>query len=71
MSSEPDAGYVELHAHSCFSLLDGASFPAELVEEAVRLSLPALALTDHDNLHAALDFANIANGSTTDHRRGG
>ena len=63
MSSEPDAGYVELHAHSCFSLLDGASFPAELVEEAAKLGLPALALTDHDNLHAALDFANIANAA--------
>src|SRR3954454_18755286 len=63
MRSGPDAGYVELHAHSCFSLLDGASFPEELVEEAVRLGLPALALTDHDNLHAALDFATLANGA--------
>ncbi len=60
MSSGPD-GYAELHAHSCYSLLDGASFPAELIEEAVELGLPALALTDHDNLHAALDFANLAN----------
>lgn len=63
MSSAPNAGYIELHAHSCFSFLDGASFPEELVSEAVRLGLPALALTDHDNLHAALDFANLANAS--------
>jgi len=63
MCSAPDAGYVELHAHSCFSLLDGASFPDELVATAVELGLPALALTDHDNLHAALDFANIANAA--------
>jgi error-prone DNA polymerase len=65
MHNAPDAGpgYAELHAHSCFSLLDGASFPEELVDEAVRLGLPALALTDHDNLHAALDFANSANAA--------
>ena len=61
MSSAPESGYVELHAHSCFSLLDGASFPEELIEVAVQIGLPALALTDHDNLHAALDFANMAN----------
>ena len=63
MNSARDAGYVELHAHSCFSFLDGASFPEELVNEAVRLGLPAMALTDHDNLHAALDFANLANAA--------
>lgn len=63
MNSEPESGYVELHAHSCFSLLDGASFPEELVQEAVRLGMTALALTDHDNLHAALDFANFADAA--------
>lgn len=63
MSSAPEPAYVELHAHSCFSLLDGASFPEELVQEAARLGMPAMALTDHDNLHAALDFANFASAA--------
>ena len=40
--------YAELHCHSHFSFLDGASSPDELVAEAVRLGLTALALTDHD-----------------------
>ena len=40
--------YAELHAHSAFSFLDGASTPEELVEEAARLNLRAIALTDHD-----------------------
>jgi len=44
------AGWCELHAHSCYSLLDGASRPADLAARAVTLSYPALALTDHDSL---------------------
>jgi error-prone DNA polymerase len=43
-------GYAELHAHSSFSFLDGASAPEELVEEAARLGLSALAIIDHDGL---------------------
>ena len=42
--------YAELHAHSNFSFLDGASSPEKLVEEAARLGLDGLALTDHDGL---------------------
>lgn len=42
--------YAELHAHSAFSFLDGASIPEELVFEAARLGLRAIALTDHDGL---------------------
>ena len=42
--------YAELHCHSNFSFLDGASHPEELAEEAARLGLEALALTDHDGL---------------------
>src|SRR3990172_11041158 len=45
------AGYVELHAHSHFSFLDGASSPQELIRRAADLSMPALALTDHDGLY--------------------
>jgi error-prone DNA polymerase len=52
--------YAELHAHSAFSFLDGASTPEELVEEAVRLDLRALALTDHDGLYGAVRFAEAA-----------
>ncbi|MGC4152521.1 MAG: error-prone DNA polymerase [Propionicimonas sp.] len=52
--------YAELHAHSSFSFLDGASSPAELVEEAERLGLHALAVTDHDGLYGIVRFAEAA-----------
>jgi error-prone DNA polymerase len=52
--------YAELHCHSGFSFLDGASHPDELAERAVELGLHALALTDHDNLCGALVFAHVA-----------
>ena len=52
--------YAELHAHSNFSFLDGASSPAELVDEAVRLELEALALTDHNGFYGVVRFAEAA-----------
>ncbi|HEX6425638.1 MAG TPA: PHP domain-containing protein, partial [Acidimicrobiales bacterium] len=52
--------YAELHCHSNFSFLDGASHPEELVEEAARLGLEALALTDHDGLYGVVRFAEAA-----------
>jgi error-prone DNA polymerase len=52
--------YAELHCHSNFSFLDGASHPEELVEEAVRLGLSALGLTDHDGLYGVVRFAEAA-----------
>ncbi|MDR0782804.1 MAG: error-prone DNA polymerase [Propionibacteriaceae bacterium] len=52
--------YAELHAHSSFSFLDGASGPAELAQEAERLGLRALALTDHDGLYGIVRFAEAA-----------
>ena len=52
--------YAELHAHSAFSFLDGASTPEELVEEAARLGLRAVALTDHDGLYGVVRFAEAA-----------
>ena len=52
--------YAELHVHSNFSFLDGASHPEELVAEASRLGLSALALTDHDGLYGAVRFAEAA-----------
>ncbi|WGX94400.1 error-prone DNA polymerase [Nocardioides sp. L-11A] len=57
--SRPDAAvpYAELHCHSHFSFLDGASSPGDLVKEGVRLGLDALALTDHDGFAGAPLFA--------------
>jgi error-prone DNA polymerase len=52
--------YAELHCHSNFSFLDGASHPEELVEEAARLELDALALTDHDGMYGVVRFAEAA-----------
>ncbi|CAM6006179.1 unnamed protein product [Sphagnum balticum] len=52
--------YAELHAHSSFSLLDGASNPEELVSKAKKLGLKALALTDHDDMGGSVRFAETA-----------
>ncbi|MGZ3142244.1 error-prone DNA polymerase [Lentzea chajnantorensis] len=52
--------YAELHCHSNFSWLDGASHPEELVEAAQRLELDALALTDHDGMYGVVRFAEAA-----------
>jgi error-prone DNA polymerase len=52
--------YAELHCHSNFSFLDGASHPEQLAEEAARLGLEALALTDHDGLYGVVRFAEAA-----------
>jgi error-prone DNA polymerase len=52
--------YAELHCHSNFSFLDGASHPEQLVEEAHRLGLEALALTDHDGFYGIVRFAEAA-----------
>ena len=52
--------YVELQCHSTFSLQEGASFNHELLSRAVELGYPALAITDHDNLCGAMEFAREA-----------
>src|SRR4051794_41731694 len=49
--------YVELHCHSAFSFLDGASTPLELAASAAELGYPALALTDHDGLWGSMEHA--------------
>ena len=54
------AEYIELHCHSCFSFREGASTPLELVLQARTLGYPALALTDHDGLAGAMEFAQTA-----------
>ena len=56
----PQVPYAELHCHSNFSFLDGASHPEQLAEEADRLGLEALALTDHDGLYGVVRFAEAA-----------
>lgn len=54
--------YVELHCHSNYSFKEGASSLDELIARAIELGHPALALTDHDNLCGALEFARTARG---------
>jgi error-prone DNA polymerase len=49
--------YVELHAHSSYSFLDGASLPEELAIRAAEFGYPAFALTDHDGVWGAMEFA--------------
>lgn len=52
--------YIELHAHSSHSLLDGVPSPAELVTHASLCDMPVLALTDHDGLYGAVAFIRAA-----------
>jgi len=52
--------YAELHCHSAFSFLDGASPPDELLAEAHRLGYPAVALTDRNGIYGSLAFAHAA-----------
>lgn len=52
--------YAELHAHSAFSFLDGASLPEEMAQEAARLDLKALAITDHNGFYGVVRFAEAA-----------
>ena len=59
----PLVPYAELHAHSAYSFLDGASSPRELVAEAQRLGLSALSVTDHDGLYGAVQLAQAAKGT--------
>ncbi|MEA2280712.1 MAG: error-prone polymerase, partial [Solirubrobacteraceae bacterium] len=54
--------YAELHAHSAFSFLDGASSPDELAATAAELGYEAFALTDHNGLSGSMEFAQAAAG---------
>jgi error-prone DNA polymerase len=58
----PSCAYVELHCHSAFSFLDGASTPQELAGAAADLGHGALALTDHNSLSGSMEFAQSAKG---------
>jgi error-prone DNA polymerase len=57
---ESTVDYAELHCHTNFSFLDGASHPEELAEEAARLGLSALAVTDHDGFYGIVRFNEAA-----------
>src|SRR5215208_1018052 len=54
--------YAELHAHSAFSFLDGASLPEELAVAAAELGYSAFALTDHNGMSGSMEFAQAAKG---------
>jgi error-prone DNA polymerase len=58
--TRPTAPYVELHAHSAYSFLDGASLPEEIAARAAELGYDAFALTDHDGVYGSLEFAYAA-----------
>ena len=55
--------FVHLHCHSEYSLLDGANRIEDLIKRALEFEQPALAITDHGNLHAAWEFQEKANKS--------
>src|SRR5215472_7282454 len=52
--------WAELHCHSSYSFLDGASEPTDLIAEAARLGLAAIAITDHDGMYGVPQFAQAA-----------
>jgi DNA polymerase-3 subunit alpha len=54
------ASFVHLHAHSEYSLLDGSIKVVDLVKRAKELDMPAVALTDHGNMHGAIHFYRAA-----------
>jgi len=60
VAGESTVDYVELHCHTNFSFLDGASQPVDLVEEAVQLGLSGLAVTDHDGFYGVVQFSAAA-----------
>jgi DNA polymerase-3 subunit alpha len=55
--------FVHLHVHTEYSMLDGAARLKEMFAEANRLEMPAVAITDHGNMHGAYDFYRQAKGA--------
>jgi DNA polymerase III subunit alpha len=55
--------FVHLHVHTEFSILDGAARIKEVMAEAARLGMPAVAITDHGNLHGLAEFYKAAKGA--------
>ena len=52
----PGDSFVHLHVHTEYSLLDGAVRMSRLMEKAAEFGMPAVAITDHGNLHGAIEF---------------
>src|SRR6201994_2963746 len=52
----PRDSFVHLHLHTEYSLLDGAVRMRQLMQRAVEFGMPAVAITDHGNLHGAIEF---------------
>jgi DNA polymerase III subunit alpha len=63
MTDGSDDGFVHLHVHTEYSMLDGASLLDGLFARVSELGMPAIAMTDHGNLHGAYDFYKKAHGS--------
>jgi DNA polymerase III subunit alpha len=63
MTDGSDDGFVHLHVHTEYSMLDGASLLDGLFTRVSELGMPAIAMTDHGNLHGAYDFYKKAHGS--------
>jgi DNA polymerase III subunit alpha len=61
MSAEP--GFVHLHVHTEYSMLDGAARVEELVSQVAKEGMPAIAITDHGNVFGAYDFNKKANAA--------
>ena len=68
-----DSSFVHLHVHTEYSMLDGASLLGPLFDRTAELGMPAIAMTDHGNVHGAFDFYSKAReaGRQADHRHGG
>jgi error-prone DNA polymerase len=62
-TTTPQAPYAELHCHSAYSFLDGASLPAELAQRAQELGYTALALTDHNSVSGSMELAQAVHNS--------
>src|SRR4051812_741914 len=60
MSSTSSNSFVHLHVHTEFSMLDGAARVGELLDEAARMEMPAVAITDHGNMFGAFEFYQAA-----------
>jgi len=63
MSTGSEDGFVHLHVHTEYSMLDGASLLDGLFARVSELGMPAIAMTDHGNLHGAYDFYKKARAS--------
>lgn len=62
MMGSPAMSFVGLHIHSDYSLLDGASQLPDLIDRAIDLGMPAIALTDHGVMYGAVELLKVTKG---------